>query len=127
MLHRAVQICTVLLTLVGFIVAIVMIGSAPHFASAHGVCGLVVVILALAQGAFGVLRPGGPQVAWCVECVASLRRPPPRALWADHGLARRLRSRREEVGIDLLRGEIGAGAVLLIVAVLWGFGFFGLN
>ena len=33
----------------------------------------------------------------------------------------------KKLGIDLLRGEIGAGAVLLVVAVLWGFGFFGLE
>ena len=127
-LHRAVQICTVLLTIVGFIVAIVMIGSAPHFASAHGVCGLVVVLLALAQGAFGVLRPGKDH-KWRGVWSASHR-------YGGHllvlcGLITATLGGfaldEKKLGIDLLRGEIGAGAVLLVVAVLWGFGFFGLE
>lgn len=62
--HRIVQSCAVLLSLIGFGIAIAMVQQAgsAHFGSAHGALGLAVVLLGALQPINAVFRPHPPKL-----------------------------------------------------------------
>lgn len=56
-LHRNLQAAAVGFALLGFVLAVVMVGTGPHFRGLHEIVGLVVTILAVLQPIGGLLRP----------------------------------------------------------------------
>merc|ERR1719433_1078350 len=58
-IHRVCNVIAVLLTIIGFIIAVNMT-NVDHFSFAHAQVGLIVFIIALAQPVLGMLRPHNP-------------------------------------------------------------------
>jgi hypothetical protein len=55
--HRIVQVTSMVLSVVGLVLAIVMVAPGPHFAEAHHIIGVVVVALGLLQPVNACCRP----------------------------------------------------------------------
>jgi hypothetical protein len=59
--HPAFQASGYFLTLMGFILAIIMVGPGPHFYNFHTIGGLIITILGFIQVVFGRYRPHVPE------------------------------------------------------------------